>query len=157
MLKGWARKIIKKIAKEIPGSPLRIGLFRMIGIEIGEKVYIAEGLTIASNLSDPRRLVIGNGVNIDAEVVMITSSHPNYSVHEEEKESVTGGDIIIDDDVWIGAGAIIMPNVHIGKGAVVGAGVVVTRDVPPDTIAINLSGMMKLIKKDDEPPPPIIT
>jgi len=149
ILKGWTRKIIKKIAKDIPGSPLRIALFRLMGVEIGKKVYIAEGLTIASNLDNPKRLVIGNGVNIDTEVVMITSSHPNYSVHGEEKGSISGGDIIIGDDVWIGAGAIIMPNVRIGNGAVVGAGVVVTRDIPPDMIAINVGGAMKLNKKDE--------
>jgi acetyltransferase-like isoleucine patch superfamily enzyme len=149
MLKGWARRIIKKIAKDIPGSSIRISLLRIIGIKIGERVYIAEGLTIASNLSNPKRLVIGNRVNIDAEVVMITSSHPNYSVQGEEKGSGIGGDIIIGDDVWIGAGAIIMPNVRIGNGAIVGAAVVVTKDVPPDTIVINVGGSMKMINKNE--------
>lgn len=44
------------------------------------------------------------------------------------------GRVIIDDDVWIGANCVITPNVHIGRGAVVGAGAVVTRDVPPFSI-----------------------
>lgn len=42
--------------------------------------------------------------------------------------------VIIDDDVWIGANCVITPGVHIGRGAVVGAGAVVTRDVPPFSI-----------------------
>jgi galactoside O-acetyltransferase len=40
----------------------------------------------------------------------------------------------VDDDVWLGAGAVVLPGVHIGRGAVVGAGAVVTRDVPPFSI-----------------------
>lgn len=42
--------------------------------------------------------------------------------------------IRIDNDVWIGAGAIIMNGVHLGEGCVIGAGSVVTKDVPPYTI-----------------------
>ena len=47
---------------------------------------------------------------------------------------ILGGDIIIDDDVWIGYGSIIMPGVHIGKGAVIASGSIVTKSVPPYTI-----------------------
>ena len=46
-------------------------------------------------------------------------------------EAFSKGDIIIDDDVWIGYGSIIMSGVHIGQGAIVAAGAVVTKDVPP--------------------------
>ena len=49
-------------------------------------------------------------------------------------EAFSKGDIIIDDDVWIGYGATILSGVHIGQGAVVAAGAVVTSDVPPYTI-----------------------
>ncbi len=45
-----------------------------------------------------------------------------------------GGGVIIEDDCWIGAGAIILNGITIGKGSVVGAGSVVTKDVPPYTI-----------------------
>ena len=46
------------------------------------------------------------------------------------------GAIIVDDDVWIGESAIIMAGVHIGRGAVIGAGAVVTKDVPPYAVAV---------------------
>ena len=49
-------------------------------------------------------------------------------------EAYGKGDIIIDDDVWIGYGSIIMPGVHIGKGAVIASGSIVTKSVPPYTI-----------------------
>lgn len=55
------------------------------------------------------------------------------------------GDIIIDDDVWIGAGAIILTGVTIGKGSVIAAGSIVTKDVEPYTIVGG--NPAKLIKK----------
>lgn len=51
-----------------------------------------------------------------------------------EQELYSRGDIVVSDDAWIGFGAILLQNVTIGEGAVVGAGAVVTRDVPPRTI-----------------------
>ena len=49
-------------------------------------------------------------------------------------EAISKGDIIVDDDVWIGYGATILSGVHIGQGAVIAAGAVVTKDVPPYAI-----------------------
>lgn len=53
---------------------------------------------------------------------------------EKKPETFSKGDIVIDDDVWIGYGVTIMSGVHIGQGAVVAAGAVVTKDVPPYAI-----------------------
>ena len=47
----------------------------------------------------------------------------------------TSGPVIIEDNVWIGEGAMIMPNVHIGKGSIIAANSVVTKDIPPYSIA----------------------
>ena len=52
----------------------------------------------------------------------------------KNEEAISKGNIIIDDDVWIGFGATIMSGVHIGQGAVIAAGSVVTKDVPPYAI-----------------------
>ena len=63
------------------------------------------------------------------------SSYPfKVKVLGEKMEGVSKGDIVVDDDVWIGYGATIMSGVHIGQGAVVAAGAVVTKDVPPYSI-----------------------
>ena len=55
-------------------------------------------------------------------------------LHSQKSESFSKGDIIIDDDVWIGYGATILSGVRIGQGAVVATGAVVTSDVPPYAI-----------------------
>lgn len=52
----------------------------------------------------------------------------------EKQEGVSKGNIIVDDDVWIGFRSTILSGVHIGQGAIVAAGSVVTKDVPPYAI-----------------------
>ena len=44
--------------------------------------------------------------------------------------------IVVENDVWIGANAVIMPDVTIGKGAIIGAGAIVTKDIPPYAVAV---------------------
>lgn len=67
----------------------------------------------------------------------------------QTSESFGKGDIIVDDDVWIGYGSTIMSGVHIGQGAVVAAGAVVTKDVPPYAIVGGVPA--KVIKYRFEP------
>jgi acetyltransferase-like isoleucine patch superfamily enzyme len=67
-----------------------------------------------------------SGLNHDFEDPSVPIVHQGYSVKE----------IVVEDGVWIGAGAIVTAGVHIGRNAVVGAGSVVTKDVPPYSVAI---------------------
>lgn len=57
----------------------------------------------------------------------------------------SGGEIVVEDDVWIGAGAIVLPGVTIGRGSVVGAGSVVTKDVEPGCVVAGVPA--RLIRK----------
>ena len=61
--------------------------------------------------------------------------------------------ITVEDDVWIGAGAIITVGVRVGRGSVVAAGAVVTHDVPPHTVVAGVPAKgIKSITRDDPPP-----
>jgi maltose O-acetyltransferase len=75
-------------------------------------------------------LVIGDNVSISAEVAIITMQH----LPEDPRFSTATAPVRIDDHVWVGMRAMILPGVCIGRGAVVAAGAVVTKDVPPRTI-----------------------
>ena len=57
-----------------------------------------------------------------------------FIAQDQEFEALSKGDIIVDDDVWIGYGATILSGVHIDQGAVIAAGAVVSKDVPPYAI-----------------------
>lgn len=90
------------------------------------------------------KLKIGNFCSIADNVKFILNSdHPSNLVStypfktlilNKGPEATSKGDIIIDDDVWIGHSAIILSGVHIGQGAIIAAGAVVTKDVPPYAI-----------------------
>lgn len=90
------------------------------------------------------KLFIGNFCSIAQNVYfLLDAGHPMQNISTfpfkvsfslEEYEATSKGNIVIDDDVWIGYGATILSGVHIGQGAVIAAGAVVTKDVPPYAI-----------------------
>lgn len=111
-------------------------------ISIGNGTY---GLIDIVDYGDtPFKVTIGNYCSIAEEVVFVLSGEHDINAistfpFEEKyygKKRMAGskGDIIVEDDVWIGYRATIMSGVKIGKGAVVAAGAVVTKDIPPYAI-----------------------
>lgn len=123
------KKLAKETAKRFPLNAVRIRALRAAGYQVGESVYIGEELHVTDELySDRCALTIGNRVSIAQRVLIVLSSHPNQSRLREVVGDVNGT-VMIRDDAWIGAGAIILPNVTIGEAAVVGAGSIVTKDV----------------------------
>lgn len=110
-------------------------------ITVGNYTY---GYINAIVLGDDTRLKIGNFCSLASSAIfMISADHRTDCISTypfkvkicgAKNEAVSKGDIVIDDDVWIGERAIIMSGVHIAQGAVVAAGAVVTKDVPPYAI-----------------------
>ncbi|MGF1679618.1 MAG: acyltransferase [Candidatus Methylacidiphilales bacterium] len=99
-------------------------------IVIGEKVGLNVGVYINSGFGHGIR--IGNQVMIGPLVMMRASKHKTDDVGRPmQDQGHEPGEIIIEDDVWIGAGVVISGTVRVGTGAVIGANSVVTRDVPP--------------------------
>ena len=108
------------------------------GADIGTGRYteIGDNSGIGVNCRALGPLIIGKNVMMGPEVVIISSIHKFSDIAEpmiwqgnEKPETV-----IIEDDVWIGTRFIILPGRRIGKGAIIAAGAVVTRDVNPLTI-----------------------
>jgi acetyltransferase-like isoleucine patch superfamily enzyme len=128
------KKVLKLVAKQLPGAGLRIRLLRMCGYVIGDSVYIGEDIIIIDDLGDTQfNLSIGDRASISPRVTFVLHSQPNESRIVPYVNSHKGS-ITIDSDAWIGTGAVILPNVTIGKGAVVGANTVVTKSVAPYTV-----------------------
>lgn len=122
-------------------SAIPVGKPPLDKIQIGIKTY---GFIDALFSNPENRLIIGNYCSIAQGVKFLPSSdhaldristYPfKAMLLTGELESLSKGDIIVDDDVWIGYGATILSGVHIGQGAAVAAGSVVTKDVPPYAI-----------------------
>lgn len=132
------KKILKMLASWVPGNSLRISLFRACGYTIGDDVYIAPGFVVADELNEPVGSVrIGNRVSIGPSVIVITSSSPNHS-RLKEIVGTERGPVVIEDDAWIGARAVLLPNTTVGTMSIVGAGAVVVASVPPRSVAVGV-------------------
>ena len=120
ILSGTANRLLQLIARIAPGAQtLRVRLHRARGVRIGKRVWI--GYDVILDTSYGHLITIEDGASVGVRVTVIA--------HFRESEGVR-----IEQDAFIGPGAIILPNVVIGRGAVVTAGSVVTRSVPPMTV-----------------------
>jgi len=95
-------------------------------VVLGDEVYVNFGLTVVDDVA----VVVGDRVMIAPNVTISTTGHP---VHPEVRRdgSQFSAPVHLGDDVWVGAGAVILPGVTVGAGSVVAAGAVVTAHVPP--------------------------
>lgn len=126
----FRKKVFKRWARNAFFPGWRIRLLRWCGYQIGRDVYIADDLLIAEELEDRGNLTLGDRVSIAPRVTLVLSSHPNNS-RIRAVAPVKRAPIVIEDDVWLGAGVVVLPGVRIGRGAIVGANSVVTQDVAP--------------------------
>lgn len=114
-------------------------------IELGENFYSNYNLIIL----DCAKVIIGDNVMIAPNVALYTAGHP---VHHEprNKEIEYAFPITIGNNVWIGGNTVINPGVRIGDNTVIGAGSVVTKDIPGDVIAFgNPCKVFRKITEED--------
>ncbi|MFI8849855.1 DapH/DapD/GlmU-related protein [Streptomyces sp. 891-h] len=97
-------------------------------LDLAERVFINQNCTFL----DYAGIRLGERVMIGPKATFITGGHPVDP--EERRLYLTGAPIDVAENVWIGAGATILPGVSIGRDAVVAAGAVVADDVPPATL-----------------------
>lgn len=116
------------------GSILHVYNFRDLPhafIRIGRDSLIGE----YNVLRGQGGITIGDRVYTSPLVQLLAVNHVYSNPNEPMcKQGITAEGIVVDDDVWIGAGAIVTDGVRIGKGAVIAAGAVVTKDVPPHSV-----------------------
>jgi acetyltransferase-like isoleucine patch superfamily enzyme len=121
-------------------------------LELGDKVQLNRGVYLGAfgkhfsvgartqfnrnALVDGRGSIrIGNDVLVGPGAQLISYQHRFESLEVSiNQQGLEAGEIVIEDDVWIGAGAIVLAGITIGRGSVVGAGAVVTRSCPPYSI-----------------------
>lgn len=103
-----------------------------IGLSIGNDTYIGPRCLFGAGGG----ITIGQHVTFGAGVHLLAENHEfRDAVRRIQEQGVTRAGITVEDDVWIGNNVIVLDGVHLGRGSVIGAGAVVTRDVPELAIA----------------------
>ena len=145
-----------------------VKVFAAETIEIGDNVYIGHNTQIKGHpagkmkignncwigpncfIQSPGNIEIGSHVGIGAGVIIITSQHDLGSKEEIIiNKPLKFERVLIEDNVDIGAGALILLGVKIGRGSMIGAGSVVTKDVPPDMVVVgNPARVLRTLPKE---------
>lgn len=114
----------------------RIVLLPPFHAGFGSKVHLGDDFFGNVNLTfvDDVEIRIGNGVMIAPSVTLTTTGHPVHPARRVDFARFSEP-IVIEDKVWIGSNVVVLPGVRIGYGSVIGAGSVVSRDVPPMVVA----------------------
>jgi acetyltransferase-like isoleucine patch superfamily enzyme len=130
LARGIWNRLLQVIALWAPGAySLRPALHRLRGVAIGRGVFLAVGVILETDR--PWQVAIGDRASFGVRVTVIAHFADQTGAGEDDPHRVT---VRIEDDVFVGPGSILLPNVTIGRGAVVAAGSVVTRSVPPLTL-----------------------
>lgn len=103
-------------------------------VSIGNDTFIGHQVLISGN--EKYKIVIGNNVDLAPRVCILSGSHLIDMLGTHSAGNSAGADVIIEDGVWICANSIVLPGVTIGKKAIIGAGSVVNKDIPPYCIAV---------------------
>jgi len=142
-------RLLRILAWLAPVYQFRSSVYRKCGVKIGKNVYI--GFLVMMDGEFPEYIEIGDEASIGPGVSIMAHSsaspfHQRFKIYHEGPKKVT-----IKRGVWLAAGSIILPGVTIGEGAIVAAGSVVSRDVPPYTmVAGNPARAVKKLSKPGE-------
>ena len=133
-----------------PVNGVRVRTLRRLGFQVGQHVYIGPNLTMTVGYADTTmQLIVGDRVTFAPNVTLVLASGPPPRTNSRLRTVYVRPPrrIIIGEDTWIGANVTILPNVKIGKCCMVGAGAVVTHDVPDYSVVGGVPA--RIIKKID--------
>lgn len=135
------------LADEVAARPLLVELLGSLGpdavvkpplfVDYGEYIHIGARTFVNYNLTalDVAAITIGEDCQIGPNVQLLTPTHPVAA--QPRRDKIEGArPITIGDNVWLGGGVIVCPGVTIGSDSVIGAGSVVTRDIPAGVVAV---------------------
>ena len=151
----------------VPGPAIRAFCGRLILSHCGAGVKISRGAQLSRDISlgndsdiGPNAylhgtITIGDHVLMGRDVKIITSNHRSRDINIPIKHQgwTEPRPVVIEDGVWIGSNVIILPGVHVGMGAILGAGAVIREDVPAYAIMVGNPAHILRYRKGAEPVP----
>lgn len=129
------------LGEALGGIGQRCTIHPPFACDVGKNIFLGDDVFINYNcvILDMHNVFIGNHVMIAPNVTITTATH-SLSKIERRGNGGVASEIHIEDDVWIGCNVSIMPGVRIGEGSVIGAGSVVTKDVPANSLVFGVPG-----------------
>ena len=131
------RKLKRWIAINHPDNRTRLPFYRMTNVTIGKDTVVNQYMVVSDDYEPLVQL--GDRVAVSPNVSIIAASAPNNSrlndIPEVKERLVCQRPVVVEDDVWIGTGAILLPGVTVGARSIIAAGAVVSKDIPPDSVA----------------------
>lgn len=126
---------VREIFSKIIGKPVPEGfrLFPPFYANCGKNITVGKGVFINTgcHFQDQGGITLGDGTFLGNNVILTTMNH---DFDPAKRRTTYPAPIVTGKNVWLGSSVTVVPGVHIGDGAIVAAGAVVTRDVPPNTI-----------------------
>lgn len=152
-LQNFPKRWVRWMASYFPDARVRKLCWQLTKVEMGEGTYANVGMVVVDDYQSGECLLsIGDHVSIAPGVIFSPISSPNNSELLKKHPYVSAHldlrkKIVVEDDVWIGAHVTLLPGVHVGCASIIGAGAVVTQDVPPYSIVAGVPA--RLIRELD--------
>lgn len=129
-----ARPVLKELLGAVGNN---VEVRPPVSVDYGSHIYIGDRTFINSGLTalDVATITIGSDCQIGPNVQLLTPTHPVEPQPRRDKLEAAQP-ITIEDNVWLGGGVTVLPGTRIGTNSVIGAGSVVTKDVPANVVAV---------------------
>lgn len=133
----------KFLASYYPDARVRKVYLEKLGVDFGENSFVNMGFVKVPNTQGKYKVIVGKNVSIGPNVVCICEATANNGVeintysYVSEKASAMGN-IVLEDEVWIGANVTILPGITVGRCSIVGAGSVVTKNIEPYSVYVGV-------------------
>jgi len=120
--------------------------------DYGKNIFLGKNITINFNVTilDIRKVTIGDHTMIGPGTLITSVGHPLSPMGRRKHQGIAKP-VTIENDVWIGGNVVVLPGVTIGQGSIIGAGSVVTKDIPPFSVAVGSPArVIKTLENDLE-------
>ena len=148
--RAWSAKIYRSVRMDTPpyrrfviGKKSVVESYAWINYAVGD-VVIGDHSRIGLHCTVIGPVRIGSHVNL-AQGITVSALNHNFNDTDKtiDSQGVSTKEVVIEDDVWIGANAVILPGVTIGNHSVIAAGAVVTKSIPPHSLAAGVPAIVK--------------
>ena len=139
----------------LPMGNLRVGdnpeIHPTVSFRFEKNITLGNNLVIDANCclwaSDNSKITLGNNVGVGPGVVMVSSNHAFSAGSVYTEQPIKEKNIIVGNNVWVGANCSILSGAVIGKDSVIGAGCVISRSIPENSVVVSGSRKLSIIER----------